>query len=104
MMIYRHETSQTTASGSVSSTTLNIRGGLLRQVLVRALTSNTAQFRMNITETGGIKVLDYGYHEGELNDTGSTGALPLPMLGNYNVNITNASPDDTFSIRLLLEE
>ena len=104
MNIYRHETSQTTASGSVSSTTLNIRGGLLRQVLVRALTSGTCQFRMNITETGGIKVLDYGYHTGELNDTGASGALPLPMLGNYNINITNASPDDTFDIRLILQE
>ena len=104
MNIYRHETSQTTASGCISSTTLNIRGGLLRQVLVRALTSNTAQFRMNITETGGIKVVDYGYHEGELNDLGSKGALPIPLLGNYTINITNASPDDTFSVRLLVEE
>ena len=59
---------------------------------------------MNITETGGIKVLDYGYHTGELNDTGASGALPLPMLGNYNINITNASPDDTFDIRLILQE
>lgn len=103
MNIYRHETSQTASSGSVSSTTLNIRGGLLRQVLIRAGTSTTL-FRADLKEVGGVTVLNYGYHTGEIQDTGATGALPLPMLGNYTVNITNASRDDSFDIRLLLEE
>lgn len=103
MHIYRHETSQTTAAGSISSTTLNIRGGLLRQVLIRAATDTTV-FRANLAEQGGITVLNYGYHTGEINDAGGTGALPLPVLGNYTVNITNASPNDTFDIRLLVEE
>ena len=102
--IYRYETSQTTASGSVSSTTLKINGGLVRQVLIRALTDNSTIFKANITEVGGVKILDYGYHVGELNDTGVTGALPLPVLGNYNVNITNASPEDTFDIRVVVQE
>lgn len=103
MNIYRHETSQTTAAGSVSSTTLNIKGGLLRQVLIRAGTSST-MFRADIKEQGGITVLNYGYHIGEINDAGATGALPLPMLGPYLINITNSSPNDTFDIRLLLQE
>ena len=103
MHIYRHETSQTAASGSVSSTTLNIRGALLRQVLIRSGTDSTL-FKVNITESGGIVVLNYGYHEGEINDTGLGGALPLPVLGNYNINITNASRDDSFDVRLLCEE
>lgn len=103
MNIYRHETSQTAASGSVSSTTLNVRGGLLRQVIIRAAT-NTTVFRTNIEESGGIVVLNYGYHTGEINDTGTEGALPLPVLGPYTINITNASPDDTFNIRFLVQE
>ena len=104
MNIYRIETNQTTVSGSVSSTSLRIGGGLVRQVLIRALTSNTTVFRADITESGGIAVLNYGFHNGEINDTGQTGALPLPVLGNYIINITNASPEDTFAIRILVEE
>ena len=103
MNIYRHETSQTTVSGSISSTTLRIRGGLLRQFLIRANTSTTV-FRADLTEVGGIAVLNYGYHNGEINDTGDSGALPLPVLGDYTLNITNASPNDVFNIRLLVEE
>ena len=102
--IYRIETNQTTASGSVSSTSLKIGGGLVRQVLIRALTDSTTIFRADIAEVGGVTVLNYGYHKGEINDTGKTGALPLPVLGNYTINITNASPEDTFAIRILVEE
>ena len=104
MNIYRYQTVQSTASGSVSSTTLNVNGGLLRQVLVRSLTSNIAIFQVAIAESGGITILNYGYHTGELNDTGATGALPLPVLGPYTISITNASPDDTFDVRLSIQE
>lgn len=103
MNIYTHTTSQTTVGGTVSSTTLNVRGGLLRQVLIRANTATT-MFKVDITEQSGITVLNYAFHNGEINDTGSTGALPLPMSGYYNLNITNASPNDTFNIRLVLQE
>ena len=103
MNIYRHETSQTTASGSISSTTLNVRGGLLRQFLIKAATDSTI-FKANVAESGGVTVLNYGFHTGEINDTGSSGALPLPVLGNYTVNITNASPNDVFDIRFVVQE
>ena len=83
---------------------MDVRGGLLRQVLVRALTSATAIFQVSVAESGGITVLDYGYHTGELNDTGSTGALPLPVIGPYTVTIKNASPNDTFDIRFVVQE
>ncbi len=104
MNIYRYQSVLSTAAGATSATTLNINGGLLRQVLVRALTSSLAQFQVSIAESGGITILNYGYHTGELNDTGATGALPLPVLGYYTVSITNASPNDTFAIRCLVQE
>ena len=104
MNIYRYESNMTTVSGAVSTTTLDIRGGLLRQVLVRALTATTTVFRVSLAESGGINVLDYGYHTGELNDTGNAGALPLPVYGRYNLSIANASPNDTFNLRLLVQE
>ena len=103
MNIYRHTTSQTTVGGSISTTTLKINGGLLRQVLIRANTSTTV-FRADLTEVGGIAVLNYGYHNGEINDTGASGALPLPVYGDYTLNITNASPNDVFNIRLIIQE
>ena len=103
MNIYKHETSQTTVGGTISSTTLNIRGGLIRQVLVRANT-NTTIFRVDITEVGGITILNYGYHNGEITDTGKDCALPLPVLGAYQINIVNASPEDTFNVRILIQE
>ena len=103
MHIYRHETSQTAASGSVSSTTLKVSGGLLRQVLIRAGTSSTI-FRADITEDGGQAIVNYDFHEGEIKDGGKGGALPIPVLGKYIVNITNASRDDIFYVRFLVEE
>ena len=103
MNIYRYEVTNNTASGSATSTTLDVRGGLLRQFIVRANTLTTL-FRVNVAESNGATVLEYGYHNGEINDTGSESALPLPMLGRYNVNITNASPNDVFTIRAIVQE
>ena len=94
----------TTASGSVSSTTLKVLGGLCRQMLIRALTSGATVFKANIEDEDGLRVLDYAYHNGEINDTGASGALPLPMAGEYTINITNASPDDTFQIYAVIQE
>ena len=103
MNIYRHTTAQTTVAGSISSTTLNVNGGLLRQVLIRANTATTV-FRADLQEEGGTTVLNYSFHNGEINDTGLSGALPLPMYGRYTLNITNASPNDTFTVRLIIQE
>ena len=99
MNIYRYETSQTTAGGSVSSTTLKVIGGLCRQVLIRAATDSTL-FRVNFQDEDGLTVLNYGYHSGEINDIG----IIFPMMGSYTLNITNASRNDTFNIYLSIQE
>lgn len=80
-----------------------MNGGLLRHVLIRANTATTV-FRANIAEDGGEVLLNYDFHQGEINDSGKAGVLPLPVLGRYTVNITNASPDDTFQIRFVVQE
>ena len=103
MTIHEHRVSVTTVGGSIASTTLTIPGGLLRQVLIRANTSTTV-FRADLTDSNSIARLNYGYHTGEINDTGVTGALPLPVAGTYTLNITNASPNDTFSVVLGVQE
>jgi len=43
--------------------------------------------------------MDYGLNTGEFNDV-----TAFPMAGRYTFNITNASPDDTFSIYFAVEE
>ena len=87
----------------MAGTTLTIPGGLLRQVLIRANTSTTV-FRADLVDENSITCLNYGYHRGELNDTGAHGGLPFPVAGEYTLNITNASPNDTFSIVLGVQE
>ncbi len=98
MTIYEHKTTQTAASGSVSSTTLTIPGGLLRSILVRANTSTTV-FRFDVGD-GVDTRLNYDYHEGEINETN----VNLPVAGDYTCNITNASADDTFRVILTVQE
>lgn len=99
MTIYQYRASLTTAAGSQSQATLNIRGGLCRQVFVRPGTTSTV-FRVNITDESSLPVLNYDFHKGDLNDM----PLACPMAGVYTVNITNASPNDTFSVLLAVEE
>jgi len=99
MTIYEHRTSQTASSGSVSSYTLNVPGGLLKQVLIRARTDTTV-FRFNLTDNKGIVRLNYGFHSCEINDVN----VEFPIVGVYSANITNASPNDTFDIILAVQE
>ena len=100
MTIYQHRASITAASGSISSTTLKVRGGLLRQLYIKANTASTV-FKANLVDDNSITVLNYGLHTGDLNDFLN---LALPVQGQYVLNITNASPDDTFAVLLGVEE
>ena len=99
MTIYEHKTSLPTASGTVSSVTLPIRGGLCRFIYVKAATDTTV-FRVNIKDEDSDNILDYGFHTGMLRDTD----IAVPMSGRHTLQITNASRDDTFKIKIRVEE
>mgnify|MGYP001562062893 FL=1 len=99
MTVYEFKTSMLTSSGSVNAITLPIRGGLCRYVLIRANTSTTV-FRANIQDEDSVRLTDWGFHTGELVEN----SIAMPMLGRHTLAITNASPDDTFSIRLRVQE
>ena len=98
MTIYQYRATVATAGGSTSSTSLNIPGGICRQVIVQANTSTTV-FRANLTDASSLNIMDYGLNTGEFNDV-----TAIPMSGRYIFNITNASPDDTFKVYFAVEE
>jgi len=98
MTIYQFRRTVTTAAGATTSTSLRVLGGICRQVLIVANT-NTTVFSSFITDESGLEVSRYGLQTAELNDI-----TAFPMAGTYTVNITNASPDDTFTIYFAVEE
>lgn len=98
-MIYEFKTTLTVSAGSASSTTLSVLGGLLRSVYVKANTATTV-FRCNLQDEDGLNRIDYGFSTGMLNDY----HIHYPIVNKYTFNITNASPNDTFIVRLGVHE
>ena len=72
----------------------------MRYLLVRALTDTTTQFKVDFVDNNSVTRLNYAYHVGELIDD----KIALPVVGNYTINITNASPDDTFRVIFSVQE
>ena len=101
MTVYEHKATVTVASGAGATSTLFMPGGLGRQLLIRANTATTL-FRADLKDEDGVIRRHWGFHRGELND--STDNIRLALVGSYAVEITNASPDDTFTIRLAVQE
>ncbi len=99
MHIYEHKTTMVASLGSASTISLDVRGGLMQQLLVRANSTGTV-FRVNLTDEDGVVRRNYDFVEGELNDVGSR----FPMVGNYTVQVTNATSADTFTVRLAVQE
>ena len=99
MTIYEVKTSITTASGSVTTTSLRIPGGICRYLMIRANTSTTV-FRANLQDEDSVRLVDWGFHTGELVETG----ISIPLNGIHRLQITNASPDDIFAVRMRVEE
>lgn len=101
MIPYEHRQNITVAGGSNNTLTLDMHGGLCRQVIVRALTNSTASFRADLVDAKSDTRINWGYHSLEINDTN----LNLPVRGIYKLNITNATPvDETFRVILAIEE
>ena len=101
MTVYEMRASLTTASGTVSSASLYIPGGLGRQLLVRANTATTL-FRVQLLDESSVVRRNWGFHRGELNDT--TDNIRMAFVGSYSLQITNASPNDTFTVVLAIQE
>ena len=99
MTVYQMRASVTAAAGAGSSIGLNIPGGLIRQVLIRANTDTTV-FRANLVDASGLTIANWGFETHEINDT----SLALAVAGSLALNITNASPNDTFQTLISVQE
>jgi len=100
MQIYQHRDTITVAGGTNNTVSLKINGGLCQQLLIRALTDSTTQFRADLTDSNSIVRRHYAFHEGEINDSG----MSFPLVGQYTINITNANQAETFDVILAVEE
>lgn len=99
MTIYEAKTTLTVLGGSGNTVTLRIPGGLVNYLLIRANTASTV-FRADLTDEDSVVRLNYDFHEGEIIDD----KINFPVTGRYTVNITNASPNDTFRIIFAVRE
>lgn len=99
MTIYEANTTLTVSGGSGNAITLRIPGGIANYLLIRANTASTV-FRADLQDDNNITRLNYDFHEGEIVDD----KLNYPMVGRYTINISNASPNDTFRIILSVRE
>lgn len=98
MTIYQFRTSLTISSGSASAVSLDVLGGLCRQVLVEANTQSTTFFA-SLVDENSLNVMDYGMQTWKMNDVTS-----FPMAGQYTFSITNISQADTFKLYFGVEE
>lgn len=99
MTVYEHRATKTTASGTTTTSTLFIPGGILNQVLIRANTATTL-FQSALIDENGVTRRNFGFTRGEMNET----PMGFAVAGSYALSITNVSPDDTFTIILSVEE
>lgn len=99
MTIYEHKTSITAAAGTVSTVTLPILGGLCRLIYIKANTSTTV-FRANLQDEDGDNICDWGFSTGMLREN----AIAIPVSGRNTLQITNASLNDIFKVKIKVEE
>ena len=99
MTVYEMRASVTVAAGAGSSIGLNIPGGIIRQVLIRANTDTTV-FCANLVDASGLTRANWGYETHELNDQ----SMQMAVAGSLALNITNASPNDTFQTLIAVQE
>lgn len=68
-------------------------------IYVKANTASTV-FRANLQDEDGDNILDYGFSTGMLRDTD----IAVPLSGKNTFQITNASPNDIFKVKIKVEE
>ncbi len=93
----------TSGAGSLSITTdvfrvISDAGGFLRQVLVKA-PHEKDEFSFNITDDDDFIVFDVDGAVTKINDI-----TEIPLRGDCDLNITNATRDGTYNVKLIFFE
>lgn len=99
MLFHIHEPATfTPAAGSYSVKTLKFTGALLRHIYIKATTATTV-FDFSLTDEEGRVFIS---------ETGIRGIFnrecELPLIGVYTIAITNASVNELFGIRFVVED
>jgi len=99
MLIYAIEISQTASSGVWSFNTVNFTSAILLQIIIESASTDT---------TFDLTLTDNRNHTAYRNEVPITGKLiesvTVPFRGIYTVAVANASADELFSGRLLVQE
>jgi len=102
MKVYAIDIEATASSGTWAVNTLNIAGGRLRNIFVRAASSDTT-FDFKI-----IDEKDNAVYDTERAEKTATGVLDDSVLivlkGKYTLQVYNSSADEDFVARLMVEE
>lgn len=98
MTIYEHKTTLLISAGSISTVTLKVRGGLMRQLWIKSNTATTV-FRAQILDEDSDNIMDYGFSTGMLNDI-----TAVPVVNTHTISITNVSPNDTLKLKFKVQE
>ena len=98
MQVYKYVNTITVAAGAGSGNTHNIMGGICRKLFVEAETATT-RFKVNLTDDTSSTIRSYDYRTGKLDDE-----KPLILQGVNTVNITNATANEDFTVKIWVEE
>lgn len=98
MQIYKFETSATTAGGTVSINTLDIIGGIAKQIYIKAASTGTL-FAAKLTDERSRVVREYDRTSDFILDEDE-----LIMQGVYTFQITDGSHDQQYDILVMLRE
>lgn len=97
-MIYKYKTTVAVTTGSGATNTNPVIGGICREVLVKPDTA-TNTYKINIVDEDSITVKTYDFKKGQYIDT-----TPFIAYGVYTINITDATIDENFIVRFMVEE
>lgn len=97
-IINRVRKTGTTVAGSDTIDFSFSLGVFVRQIIVKFDSSNTT-FDVSITDSNNDVVYSRDNETGSINEL-----IQLPMLGNYSLEITNASKDENYTVQIIAHE
>ena len=103
MTIYPIQVSKTTVAGTVSWNTLDIPAGIMSHVCLHSA-DGTTTFDFDMTDADGLIVYDTDRRDKTAIHYLDDDEVHVPLTGIYTCRIYNASSDQTFTGRIMVEE